>query len=59
MSERLHMPAFAGTAEWLGSEPLGPAELHGQRRAGELLDADVHQLAAPGAVRARVVAGLP
>ena len=23
------MPAFAGTAEWLGSEPLGPAELRG------------------------------
>ena len=28
-------------------------------RARELLDADVHQLAAPGAVRPRVVAGLP
>jgi thiol-disulfide isomerase/thioredoxin len=28
MSERLYMPPFAGTAEWLGSEPLGPAELH-------------------------------
>ncbi len=28
-------------------------------RPGELLDADVHQLAAPGAVRSRVVAGLP
>jgi hypothetical protein len=23
------MPAFAAAAEWLGSEPLGPAELHG------------------------------
>ncbi|MFZ0377970.1 MAG: redoxin domain-containing protein [Solirubrobacteraceae bacterium] len=23
------MPTFAGTAEWLGSEPLGPAELRG------------------------------
>jgi thiol-disulfide isomerase/thioredoxin len=29
MFERLHMPPFAGAAEWLGSEPLGPAELHG------------------------------
>jgi thiol-disulfide isomerase/thioredoxin len=24
------MPPFAGAAEWLGSEPLGPAELHGR-----------------------------
>ena len=29
MTEQLHMPPFAGTAEWLGSEPLGPAELRG------------------------------
>ena len=29
MVERLHMPPFAGAAEWLNSEPLGPAELHG------------------------------
>jgi hypothetical protein len=29
MFERLHMPPFAGTAEWLNSEPLGPAELSG------------------------------
>jgi len=29
MSERLHMPPFAGVAEWLGSEPLGPTELRG------------------------------
>ena len=29
MFERLHMPPFAGAAEWLNSEPLGPAELHG------------------------------
>jgi thiol-disulfide isomerase/thioredoxin len=29
MLERLHMPPFAGAAEWLGSEPLGPAELRG------------------------------
>ena len=59
MFERLHMPPFAGAAEWLNSEPLGPAELRGHVVAGELLDADVHQLAAPGAVRPRVVAGLP
>ena len=29
MFERLRMPPFAGVAEWLGSEPLGPAELRG------------------------------
>jgi len=29
MFERLHMPSFAGTTEWLNSEPLGPAELRG------------------------------
>jgi thiol-disulfide isomerase/thioredoxin len=29
MAERVHMPPFAGTAEWLNSEPLGPAELRG------------------------------
>jgi hypothetical protein len=29
MVERLHMPPFAGAVEWLGSEPLGPAELRG------------------------------
>ena len=29
MFERSHMPPFAGAAEWLNSEPLGPAELRG------------------------------
>ncbi|HEX4010548.1 MAG TPA: redoxin domain-containing protein [Solirubrobacteraceae bacterium] len=29
MSERLHMPPFAGAAAWLNSEPLGPIELRG------------------------------
>jgi hypothetical protein len=29
MFGRLHMPPFAGAAEWLNSEPLGPAELRG------------------------------
>ena len=29
MFERLHTPPFAGAAEWLNSEPLGPTELHG------------------------------
>jgi thiol-disulfide isomerase/thioredoxin len=29
MAERPHMPPFAGAAEWLNSEPLGPAELRG------------------------------
>ena len=26
---RLHMPSLGGATEWLNSEPLGPAELHG------------------------------
>ena len=26
----IHMPAFDGATEWLGSEPLGPAELRGR-----------------------------
>jgi hypothetical protein len=29
LSERVHMPSFAGATEWLNSEPLGPAELEG------------------------------
>jgi thiol-disulfide isomerase/thioredoxin len=29
LSERVHMPAFAGATEWLNSEPVGPAELRG------------------------------
>ena len=30
LSERVHMPSFAGATEWLDSEPLGPAELRGR-----------------------------
>jgi thiol-disulfide isomerase/thioredoxin len=30
MSERLHMPALDGAAEWLNSEPLSPARLRGR-----------------------------
>src|SRR3954469_10023932 len=30
VSERLRMPSLAGTAEWLNSEPLGPAGLRGR-----------------------------
>ena len=56
---RVHMPPLDGATGWLNSEPLGPAELRGQGRPRQLLDADLHQLAAPGAVRPRVVAGLP
>jgi hypothetical protein len=29
LSERVHMPSFAGATEWLNSEPLGTAELRG------------------------------
>jgi hypothetical protein len=53
------MPSFAGATEWLNSEPLGPRRAAGTRRPRQLLDADLHQLAAPGAVRACLVAGLP
>jgi hypothetical protein len=45
--ERVHLPSFGGATKWLDSEPLGPADLWG-RGAREPLDADVHQLAAPG-----------
>jgi hypothetical protein len=48
--ERVHTPSFAGATEWLNSEPLGPAGAPPSRRPGELLDVDVHQLAAPGAL---------
>ena len=27
--QRAHMPSLDGAAEWLNSEPLGPAELRG------------------------------
>src|SRR5919106_4569320 len=27
---RVHMPSLGGATEWLNSEPLGPAELHGR-----------------------------
>jgi hypothetical protein len=27
LSERVHLPSFAGATGWLNSEPLGPAEL--------------------------------
>ena len=29
VSDRVHMPSLGGAAEWLNSEPLGPAELRG------------------------------
>ena len=53
------MPSLDGAAEWLNAEPLGPAELQGQRRPRQLLDTDLHQLAASGTVRPGLVAGLP
>ena len=28
--DRLRMPSLDGAAEWLNSEPLGPAELRGR-----------------------------
>ena len=53
---RLRMPSLGGATGWLNSEPLGPAELRGPRPPRQLLDADVHQLVAPRAVRPRFVA---
>ena len=32
--ERVHLPSFVGATEWLNSEPLGAAELHGHVAAG-------------------------
>ena len=57
--ERRHMPSLGGATAWLNSEPLDRRRVAGPGRPRELLDVDVHQLAAPGAVRPRVVAGLP
>ena len=28
--KRVHLPSFGGATEWLDSEPLGPAGVHGQ-----------------------------
>jgi hypothetical protein len=58
LCERVSMPSFAGTTEWLGLRATRPRRTARPRRARELLDVDVHQLTAPGAVRSRVVAGL-
>ena len=41
MVERVHMRSFAGAAEWLGSEPLGSAELDGRVVVVNFWDADV------------------
>ena len=41
------MPSLDGAIEWLNSEPLDRAELRGRAVLVELLDAHVHQLAAP------------
>lgn len=53
--ERLHMPSLVGAAEWLNSEPLGPAELRGHVVLVNFWTLYLHQLAAPGAVRPCVV----
>jgi pimeloyl-ACP methyl ester carboxylesterase len=57
MLARVHIPSLGGATEWLNSEPLGPAELRGHVVFVNL-DADVHQLAAHGAVRPRLVRSL-
>ena len=53
------MPSLGGATAWLNSEPLDLGRAARTRRARGLLDADVHQLAAHGAVCPGVVAGLP
>ena len=58
-SARLHLPSLEGATARLNSGPLGPAELRGRVVLVNFRTLYVHQLAAPGAVRARVVAGLP
>ena len=52
-SEGVHIPSLGGATEWINTEPLDPAGLWGRVVLGELLDAYLHQLAAPGAVRSR------
>ena len=54
--ERVHMPSLGGATEWLNSEPLDPAGLRGQVVLVNFWTLDLHQLAAPGALRPRVVA---
>jgi hypothetical protein len=48
------MPALDGASGWLNTEPPGPADLRGHAIL-VIPDADVHQLAAAGAVRAGTV----
>jgi hypothetical protein len=55
----VRMPSLDGATGWLNSEPLGPAELRGHVVLVNFWDAHLHQLATSGAVRPRVVAGLP
>jgi hypothetical protein len=51
------MPSLGGANEWLNFEPLGPAELRGHVVLVNFWTLTLHQMAAPGAVRPRVVAG--
>src|SRR3954471_16277272 len=54
-----HIPPLDGATGWPNSERARPCRAARPRRARELLDAGVHQLAAPGALRPRVLADLP
>ena len=53
------MPSLGGATGWVNSEPLSPAELRGHVVLVNFWTLDLHQLAAPGALRPRVVAGVP
>jgi hypothetical protein len=56
--DRLRMPSLGGATGWLNSEPLGPAELRGHVLVNFWTFTCI-KLAPPGAVRPRLVAGLP
>jgi len=56
--ERVRMPSLGGATEWLNPRATRPRSAPGPGRPLQLLDADLHQLAPPGALRPRVVAGV-
>ena len=59
VAARLHMPPLGRGDRVAQLRATRPRRAARPRRPGQLLDADLHQLAAPGAVRPRLVAGLP
>ena len=56
--QRVHMPSLDGATGWVKSDPPGAAGLRGHVVLVNLVDAHVHQPAAAGAIRARMVVSL-